>query len=180
MPAIYPATSHDATFYIYNNRVYGSQGQNMSVEIDPEGATGTAISAFVLNNTFVMPNGVGSAIRCVPRGEIARVRALTIINNHVLGSNVAVHSECPVVTEAHNLLQAPTIAAAQGYTLAACTPLWPEGATIDSGTNLSAYLGTDILGAPRPLGSAWDVGAYEWRGDMRSAPEKPSGVRVVR
>jgi hypothetical protein len=45
----------------------------------------------------------------------------------------------------------------------------------DQGTSMPSYFTTDKDGISRPQGSAWDIGAYEYRG----GPPAPTGVRVI-
>lgn len=47
---------------------------------------------------------------------------------------------------------------------------------IDNGTDLSSYFTTDKDGITRPQGSAWDIGAYEYKS---IAPSPPSKFKLV-
>ncbi len=48
--------------------------------------------------------------------------------------------------------------------------LKPGSLLIDAGTSVSGFSG-DIVGATRPVGSAWDIGAFEWNGNKGVIPE---------
>jgi hypothetical protein len=54
--------------------------------------------------------------------------------------------------------------------------LQPNSPAIDAGTSLISYFTTDLDGVPRPQGSAWDMGAYEW---SINAPQAPQNLRIV-
>jgi hypothetical protein len=47
---------------------------------------------------------------------------------------------------------------------------------MDLGLNLKGEVDTDILGITRPQGSGWDIGAYEFAGEV--IPQKPQNLRV--
>jgi len=74
----------------------------------------------------------------------------------------------PDRTESNNLLQSAATAASQGFNLANLySPESGTVSTIDQGATISCPSCTDInkdrLGIPRPQGSAWDIGAYEYQ-----------------
>ncbi len=53
---------------------------------------------------------------------------------------------------------------------------------IDEGTDLSAYFDDDFAGTKRPVGTRWDVGAFEWTGTKVGADNTPPtllGASVV-
>ncbi len=54
-----------------------------------------------------------------------------------------------------------------------------DTAAKDSGVDLSAYFSTDKDGKPRPQGSAWDIGAYEYGSSTNSRPMAPTNLRIV-
>ena len=76
--------------------------------------------------------------------------------------------------------QTASQAAAQGYTAANnYAPTNSSASTVDTGSSTpSSIISTDILGASRSQGSAWDIGAYEYGGTRRSAIA-PSNLRFV-
>ena len=55
-----------------------------------------------------------------------------------------------------------------------------SNAAINNGVSLSSYFTTDKDGFPRPQGSAWDIGAYEYIGASDTTPPAPpSGVIIL-
>ena len=59
--------------------------------------------------------------------------------------------------------------------------LRPGSPAIDKGTNLSPYLTVDIAGVPRPYGTGWDIGAYEYLpGGDTTPPAAPTASRYIK
>ena len=48
---------------------------------------------------------------------------------------------------------------------------------IDTGLSLSDLFTTDLAGSNRPMGNAWDMGAYEYTSDP--SPSPPSELRLL-
>jgi hypothetical protein len=178
-PAIYPSTATDATFYVYNNVVYGATGTSMAVAIEPYGGAGDVITVYVFNNTFVFPSGTGNLVHCVDRGGNPRAKSVIAKNNHIIGTNVGVLGGVYAgSTLGNNLIQTVGVASAQGYSQTSrYSPTLASGSTVDAGVAAPFILPTDILGTSRPQGAAWDIGAYEWTAGS-SAPLAPSGIRL--
>lgn len=75
--------------------------------------------------------------------------------------------------DAHSTVSQPTLDANYASTAT-------DVVAKDHGVSLSSYFTADNLGVPRPQGSAWDIGAYEYvsgESDM-TAPGAPSGLMV--
>lgn len=49
----------------------------------------------------------------------------------------------------------------------------------DVGVSLSSYFTTDKEGVPRPQGSAWDIGAYEYFQGTSDTPLPPKGLMII-
>lgn len=125
---------------VYNNTIYNSIGNAITINC-AAGSCGTKVQ----NNIFWGngTNGVGSCAGCTPDG--------TITNNH--NSTTNPNFVNPAGVPPNLQLQATSSAA------------------LDLGLDLSSALSctagstcTDKLGVPRPQGSAWDLGAYEFTG----------------
>lgn len=133
---------------IYNNVVYGNQGPGIILGFG-NGSDGTII----YNNTVYNNTGIGIYIR--PQDSNALIRNnISYLN---AGGNYTDSSSGGTATEDHNLFTDPffTNPGAGNFTLSAAS----VGA-INLGTT-TAYT-TDIVGAVRPTGAAFDIGAYEY------------------
>jgi hypothetical protein len=157
------------TDYVYNNVVYGCQtgGIPLQVDVGKLGGVsyGTASTVSIYNNTFVPVGPSTSSIRFVDQGN-GRIGTAIIQNNHLItGATNAVNGDTMVntLTVDHNSIMTPAAAAAQGYASSnGYAPTLKTNGTVDSGCDLSAYFQTDISGVARPIGVAWDIGAYEY------------------
>lgn len=80
-------------------------------------------------------------------------------------------------TNASNVYYTPSQAAALGWTTAnRYQPTNSIAALVDQGASFASITTTDRLGATRPAGSAWDIGAYEFGGVVEEPPpdEEPT------
>ncbi len=172
---------YNQTLYAYNNLIYGSAANLMAVEIDPAGTSGNTGTAYIYNNTLVFPNATGEAVLCVNRGGSPQVANVVAQNNQLIGGSLTVLSgPCATSTTDHNLMQSTAVTTAQGYVLATLfAPTLSAGATVDAGVSESSVFATDQLGASRPQGLAWDIGAYEFSGTGSIPPKAPTGLHVV-
>lgn len=161
----------------YNNGVY-----NLSHEpwvLQPKAVNNNCENGTVyfINNTFADWNGNGVANYGTSTGYY--------INNHWI--NITDPGWTGSYTETYKVYQETSTANGQGYTSGnAHRPTKATGATVDTGsdqhTALSCTNGStciDILRVPRPQGSAWDIGAYEYiSGGGTTPPAAPTGLSV--
>ena len=134
---------------IYNNTFYNVT--LAQIQIWPKGSGNESINNLYISNFFSAGNnGISS-------------RYNSYYGN--TGAGVPV-GETGQQNEVSNPV---TNAAANDFTLV-------KGAkAINNGTSLSSYFNTDIAGIPRPQGSAWDIGAHEFKWNK---PNPPTNVRV--
>lgn len=85
----------------------------------------------------------------------------------------------------HTVGQLPTGFDSSGVPNAPGLSLTPTSAAVDAGYAMGAPYNVDITGAPRPQGSGWDIGAYEYRasGDapvspIQKTPNPPSDIKI--
>jgi hypothetical protein len=184
----------DWTQYVYNNIII-MKNSSMSIAIDAgsersEGDTGYCGTVYILNNTIQSDKKI-IAVRIgewtFGGGKKSWVKNATIQNNHIINSDgsdtICASSSCSShaappqsLTKDHNLFQSNATANGQGYVAANDYAPGPSGATIDTGVDKSVIFSTDKVGVPRPQGSAWDMGAYEYRvGSLKP----PTALRIV-
>jgi hypothetical protein len=157
------------TDLFYNNVVYGCQTGGIPLMVDAGWSGGHGFLAtskmYIYNNTLV-PTGTNvAAIRTIDDGY-GNLDSCIARNNHLITDTAFYGKE--IVTHYirdHNLLQTAAAAASNGFSSA--NNFAPTGAgcsTIDAGVSEASIFTTDFSGATRPLGIAWDVGAYEFSG----------------
>jgi len=145
---------------IYNNLIYNNS---------------TGIYVFSSNNQRVYNNTIyGNS-----EGGISLVNGTsssTITNNIVYNNGTNINNQGSN-TLSNNLTITPLFANASGndFHLTSASP------AINQGADLSGTFTTDLEGNHRPVGPAWDIGAYEFGGSPVSAPTftfnvNPSGV----
>lgn len=166
----------------YNNVVY----RTAVSALQTDGASGgcirfnnTATVAWVANNTFVDCASDGDPDSAALRFDNSAPQGVTLLNNLIAttgGSGYVVGAPTGKVSSASNNLwfgsgAAPTFATnsvtadpqfanagAHQYWLGAQSPAIDQGVT-PSGTSAVSI---DFVGTPRPQGSAFDIGAYEF------------------
>jgi Right handed beta helix region/Protein of unknown function (DUF1565) len=145
----------------YNNLVYnGLNGVSMMYSV-----TNTK----VYNNTiYNHPSGAGVQVQSGSSGA-------AIINNILYqDSSGFMNYGASSVTTSNNLTTNPQFvnAGAANFHLQATSP------AIDAGKALTA-VPVDFDGLPRPAGSAYDIGAYEYGASGPTAPQAPQNLRII-
>jgi len=171
-------TSSDMNaYYIYNNVFYNCN--LIPIQFDFWSLAG--YNAYVYNNTVATSSGY-EMMRIVDRG-IGPLNILMCQNNHYISSGTGLIMLGPgatYLTNNYNAIMTPTVAASQGYTTGNLyAPTASGNPTVDSGTSApSGIFSSDRVGALRPQGAAWDIGAYEYASSSRNPPSimsQPSG-----
>lgn len=122
---------------IYNNTFYNIY--RAQIQIWPKGSGNESLNNLYMNNYFSAGNG----------GITSRHNAY-FANT---GEGVPRGETGQQQEKSHPV----TNAANEDFTLV-------SGArAINSGISLNSYFNTDIVGTPRPQGSSWDIGAYEFK-----------------
>jgi hypothetical protein len=154
--------------YIYDNLIDQSAYGTIPIQVQPVYIS----TLYCYNNTLVLSDaGDGTlAIRGIPESESWH---LVAENNHTIGKNPTPIDTSNFQTDFvvdHDIHEMTSDAASAGYTSANLwKPTSSSAPTVDYGTDLSSLsstlptIATDLFGVPRPQGSAWDVGAYEYR-----------------
>jgi hypothetical protein len=124
-----------------------------------------------IQNLRIWNGTVGTGVTRAFQAASSSSAGLDVRNLLVLGTRPA------EAAHASNLAVGGTAfvnAAGHNYELAA------GAAAIDAGVDLAA-VSADRSGVARPQGSAYDVGAYEWRqsGSTGTPPNPPQNVRIV-
>jgi hypothetical protein len=184
----YPNVRGGCSIYVYNNVFYGGMSAQRAINIDPaQYASEGPGNCYIWNNTIVPVDSNSVAIHVTNRGSSQPVNALVIDNNQIIGIGNSVTDGIAgsggdvntLQVGAHNLIQTPSVASAQGYTLGNLYAPTAGGFTIDAGASEAAYFTSDILGVSRPQGLAWDIGAYESMSSGQIlAPNAPKGLRI--
>jgi hypothetical protein len=131
----------------YNNLVYGNE-RGIAVDYG-------ALRTKVYNNTITANSSIGL--------QVGSDASETVIRNNIVFGNWVTYRDIGTNTlQDHNLWLDPEFvdAAKNDYRLVSTSP------AIDKGLTLEEF-SEDRAGFPRPLGSAWDLGAFEFA---------PSGV----
>jgi hypothetical protein len=148
--------SGTGTVYIYNNLIVEGDTGHTMVFSDPD--NGSVGNIYIYNNTWV---SAGDGIFSATIRSAATTASVTIKNNHGLGNANALSYFSSGVSSSiiadHNLYSANGYSAANLY-----QPSSGSSPTVDAGTSLSSVFTIDKLGVSRPLGAAWDIGAYEY------------------
>jgi len=143
----------------YNNLLYNNSPVRGSSLISVSGGAGDGFDNLLYNNTFY--NNVGSSIE-------VNTSALNTqaINNIMYLSPPLQNNGAAGLIQHHTLLTDPSFANASGsdfHLTAASTTAVDQGATL-------AIVATDKENIPRPQGSAYDIGAYEYGGSGGVTP----------
>ena len=88
------------------------------------------------------------------------------------GTNIQDWGGAAAPTLDHNLMTDPAFQSAAGGDFS----LTSTSRAIDAGATISLFT-TDIANAPRPQGSAYDIGAYEYR--TNQAPTAVEDLHIV-
>jgi hypothetical protein len=161
---------------IRNNIIIGKGAQRAKL------TTGIAVSYRVTGATIV-----NNTIHDAPSGIQALSVSNVIIRNNLMsavsksvdlisGSNVTVsHNLCPVNDPEGGCA---VITAAPGFVTPGSNFRLTSGSlAIDAGATVSAVI-NDHDDAPRPLGMAYDIGAFEGVGSSTAAPQPPRNLSV--
>jgi hypothetical protein len=177
--AYYFGDSSYETDYVYNNLWY-NLGENV-----PEGEN--AAAAYFWNNTIVAPAGQ----YCIHGDDKGGTYGtLVVANNHCITTASATWNAgspattVTTLTQSNNLVQTPTAATAQGYTVSNQYVPTAGGGTIGAGLNLTSNVSTysstglnyDLIGTARPSSGAWGIGAYQYTSSSFSGP---SGITLA-
>jgi len=176
--------------YVYDNVIDESaSGTAIPIQVTAENLEDEypESTLYCYNNTLVLSDDV-LAIRCVNETEPSDSWHLVAENNHTIGENATPFGLSDFQTDYtvdHNLIQSTSTATGDGYSSASLwQPTSASAPTVDAGTDLSSLsstlptIATDIFGVPRPQGSAWDIGAYEYRQliDVQFVPSSGDGT----
>jgi len=148
----------------YNNLFYNN-GPSREISLDFR-----CTDCSLYNNTIVPRPGATGII--VSSGG-------TWVTNAIIKNNIIYTSGTPIsdggtgTVARNNLTTDPmfTNAAAFDFTLK------PGSKAIDAGEDLSSIVSTDITGKPRPVGNAFDIGAYEF-GSATTGDTTPPVVSI--
>jgi parallel beta-helix repeat protein len=153
----------------YNNLIYHNSN-GIQLDYSPTGANHK-----VYNNTLY-----GNANFAITNGtDQADIRNNIIVANGIafqkLGTNGTYTTNlCDSAATGCTQVGDPLFVNASGsdFHLQSASPGRDKGVTL-------TVLTTDLEGTPRPQGSAYDIGAYEYHGAL-TAPAAPYNVRIVR
>ncbi len=161
-----------AVFYVYNNTVVtgGYWGIYLSECADPR-----------IKNNIVLHSGSGKAIAVFNwAGTAANIdyncvwTPSTSSPFYVNGSSNSWSQWRARGFDAHGLNQDPKLDAAGGYALTS------GSSPINRAVSLAFVFTWDRLGAARPQGSAWDMGAYEYGATaVSTVPANPRNLRIA-
>lgn len=130
-----------------------------------------AVGAKVYNNTIYKNNGYAIYLGKGTADNNSVPSSGALVRNNILYANTSgITNVMPGTTVSNNLIADPLFAnaAAFDFRLRSGSP------AIDAGVSLSGEgIATDFAGSPRPLGAAFDIGAYEYAGSA-TAPAAPA------
>jgi len=142
--------------HVYNNVIVRPLELGIGVHDDDDFLVGTGY--YIMNNTIIEPAGDGLYFR-------SQSSSGNIFYNNIVtdpGGDYTWYYSSASAAESSNVYAASTAAvgfinpAEDDYRLRLGSP------AVDSGLDLSAYgLSYDLENTPRPIGDAWDIGAYE-------------------
>jgi len=188
------------TLYVWNNVIYNLMAVGANTPHFPQNAGTAGLTLVFWNNTIV----AYSNNPCFGQNGTTPVTNLTIQNNHCITTGTTtsgITTSSPVIS--NNVLQTPTVAAAQGYSSSetyAYSPSSSAVATAGAGTNISALATGNMAGLTndtsyacsvgsdnqvtcptrstvvRAQSGAWDVGAYQFGQASQAKPVPPSNV----
>lgn len=151
-----------------NNQIYNNVFSNIR-----NGAVGDGIDFYSGNNNQVYNNTIYN-VAANGINVSSSVSGATIRNNISYNSGINNYTNNGIGTiQDHNLIGTnPSFvnAGASDFHLQATSRAVDAGVTI-------ATVATDMDGTTRPQGSAYDIGAYEFRGTAQLSP--PTGLRIV-
>jgi hypothetical protein len=157
--------------YIYDNLFYNSL--SIPIQLDGRGAAPDHI-ANVYNNTMTGYGGV--CLRTISTWQYLDYENNQCIGDINDGNNGLSFASMPLTyINNNNLYQSTVTATADGYTLSNnYMPTSVTSPTVGAGVSLGQIafpsLNSDLLGNPRPGGSAaWDIGAYQYTGNPSSS-----------
>lgn len=154
---------------IRNNIVYGNRGTGMwVVNVNPSKATlaynntiyGNALNGLVLSNMSIGKNNIVYSNAKVQSAAEIQVRGTSIAESNLIGGNSLLIQTVDSGTESNNIKGVdPLFVNASGgdFGLQASSPAIDKGVTL-------AEVPTDFMGTQRPVGAAYDIGAFEGAG----------------
>lgn len=178
-PCIGTGVTVGITDYVYDNVIYGSASSApipLQVDTCDAGTVPVAATQALLYNNTIVTNATQSCIRSIARAN--PISQLTIENTHCITVNsldVEDAGSVTTVTRTTNTTMTPTTATSQGYVAGnQYAPTLVTNSTVAAGTTVicspCTNIGKDILGNPRPAGSGWDTGAYQFVNTQAQTP----------
>ncbi len=139
---------------VYNNVVYNISGYKYAIVVDND--SGDSYSRKIYNNTL----------------DVNSTRAISLLAGAAdIRNNIGPSSPGNMVTSNAYYVNA----ANRDYRLVAGSP------PVDAGADLSSVVSVDKDGTARPMGSAFDMGAYEYdtTAPGPTAPTPPTNLRII-
>jgi hypothetical protein len=161
---IYPViawSGSSGTIYLYNNIIF-NHGSG-SIHVDPSGSSSSSVmKVYVFNNIL-------RSVITTPRTSSPAYHTFHIKNNLFIGATgdgITIYREAETGDKqiANNAYLTYAEAESRGLTKAAWfKPDQPVDVLTDQGLDLATVFDHDFDDATRPQGSAWDIGAYEYK-----------------
>lgn len=185
--------------YIYNNLFQITQQIDDYPDFIRIYSTGAAVNSFnglkILNNTFVDARPAGTT------GSCGQLMGFGFGNGSGAGSGNEIRNNLKIGSPCQ--MQIHTDSGGGSWSVAWSNNVYPYAMSVDTsetigvpqldanyvptssdtiardrGISMSAYFTADKLGTPRPQGSAWDIGAFEYSSSGTSALSPPTNLRI--
>src|SRR5262249_15755156 len=152
---------------IYNNTFYNTGNSGACTSLQPGIWVGGATNSHTIQNNLIV-NSANAIKNASNNSTISDNSTTNSIINTGSGNIISTNNIISSGTESSIFMNVST----GDFTLkAGSTP-------IDRGAAIS-FIKTDRAGMPRPYGSAYDIGAYEFQGTSVTSIAPPSNLRVV-